>query len=627
MSEEKRKRLFEDFPPVSTSEWEEKIRTDLKGADYEKKLMWQTGEAFTLRPYYRNEDLAGLKHLRHFPGAFPYVRGKQASGNHWRVRQDIRVEDIAAANAKALDILMKGIDSLGFILDEEHSYTRDEIDRLLRNIHAHAVELNFVCGRQAANLLGILDQLVKDYNRDLNQIHGAVDFDPLGRLLTRGRFYENEEKDFAAARDLIDLADHLPHFRVLAVHGSVFHNAGSTTTQELAYALAAGNEYLARLTGLGISVTRIAPRIRFNFATSSNYFMEVAKYRAVKMLWARIVQEYGGDASAAKMNIRAVNSSWNKTLYDPHVNMLRTTTEAMSAILGGVDSLTISPYDETSGSVSDMAERVARNQQLILKEESYLDKVADPSAGSYYIENLTDSLAAAAWKEFQNIEAQGGFLTAVKAGTIQKAVIASAEAKEKAVATRKRVLVGTNQYPNLQESLDLKDDTILRQPVTREEESEGIPVLRTLRASAAFERLRYATDFFVSNGGKRPSVFLLTYGNLAMRKARAAFSTNFFGCAGFQIIEQPGFASLEEGIEAARASQADFVVLCSSDEEYADTALQAFHALKAKARVIVAGNPSECLEKLKAGGLQDFIHLRTNVLEALQAYQKMTGIL
>lgn len=619
--------MFEDFPPVSTSEWEEKIRTDLKGADYEKKLMWQTGEAFILRPYYRNEDLAGLKHLRHFPGAFPYVRGKQSSGNHWRIRQDIRVEDIPVANAKALEILMKGIDSLGFILNEEHSYTRDEIDRLLRNIHAHAVELNFVCGRQAANLLGILDQLVKDYNRDLNQIQGAVDFDPLGRLLTRGRFYEDEEKDFEAARALIDLADHLPHFRVLAVHGSVFHNAGSTTTQELAYALAAGNEYLARLTGLGTSVTRIAPRIRFNFATSSNYFIEIAKYRAVKMLWARIVQEYGGDEASAKMNIRAVNSSWNKTLYDPHVNMLRTTTEAMSAILGGVDSLTISPYDETSGRVSDMAERVARNQQLILKEESYLDKVADPSAGSYYIETLTDSLAAAAWKEFQNIEAQGGFLTAVKGGTIQKAVIASAEAKEKAVATRKRVLVGTNQYPNLQESLDLKDDTFLRQPLSLEEENEGIPVLRPLRASAAFERLRYATDLFVSNGGKRPSVFLLTYGNLVMRKARAAFSTNFFGCAGFQIIEQPGFASLEDGIEAAKTSGAEFVVLCSSDEEYADTALLAFDALKAQARVIVAGNPVECVEQLKAGGLQDFIHLRTNVLEALQAYQKMTGIL
>jgi len=311
-AEERAKGLFGEFPPVDTVSWEKQIHEDLKGADYEKKLLWKAAEGFTMRPYYRKEDLEGLEHLRPPPGAYPFIRGKSASGNPWRIRQDILVRDLKAANEKALDILMKGIDSLGFVLDEQHSYTRDEIDMLLRNIHAHAVELNFLCGEKAPDLVRIIDQLVKDYNRDLEQIHGAVDYAPLDRLITRGRFAEGEEEAFRKARDLMELAGHLPHFRVISVHGSHFQNAGANLAQELGFALSEGNEYLARITSLGVSVTQVAPRIRFNFATGSDYFMEMAKYRAARLLWARIVTEYGGDEASCRMNIRAVTSTWNR---------------------------------------------------------------------------------------------------------------------------------------------------------------------------------------------------------------------------------------------------------------------------------------------------------------------------
>lgn len=621
-----RKPLMEGFPPVSRDIWDKKIREDLKGADYDRKMIWNTPEGFQVQPYYRAEDLSSLGHLDHLPGQFPYIRGKSLQGNSWRIRQDIRVDDIPAANRKALDILMKGVDSLGFILDESHQYTRDEIDTLLRNIHAHAVELNFICGEQAHVIVRIIDQLVKDYNRDLEQIHGAVDYDPLGRLLIRGRFAVDEKSAFEKAKDLMEAAAHLPHFRVMAVHGSHMHNAGATAVQELAYALAAGNEYLARITALGVSVTQVAPRIRFNFATGSSYFMEIAKYRAARMLWSRIVQEYGGDEASARMNIRAVTSSWNKTLYDPYVNMLRTTTEAMSAIIGGMDSLTVGAYDTLVGDASEFGERIARNQQLLLKEETYLDKVADPAAGSYYIENLTDSLARESWKLFQVVEEEGGFLQAVRNGSIQQGIAASAAARDKALATRKSVLIGTNQYPNFSESFhSVIDENVLR-PVDLRQDDAEVEVIHPYRGAQSFEQVRYATDRSVAAGGIRPTVFLLTYGNLAMRKARAMFSANFFACAGFSIIDNPGFQSVNEGISAARVSGAAFVVICSSDEEYAEIALPIHRGLKDKAVVIVAGYPQDLIESFREQGLTEFIHMRSNILETLKHYQSKAGI-
>ncbi|MBE0641838.1 MAG: methylmalonyl-CoA mutase small subunit [Bacteroidales bacterium] len=621
-----RKPLMEGFPPLSKEMWEQKIREDLKGADYDRKMIWNTLEGFQVYPYYRAEDLSKLGHLEHLPGNFPYIRGKSSLGNTWRIRQDIHVDDIPSANRKALDILMKGVDSLGFVLDESHEYTRDEIDALLRNIHAHAVELNFICGEQAPGIVRIIDQLVKDYNRDLEQIHGAVDYDPLGRLLRKGRFAEDEETAFRKAKNLMEAAAHLPHFRVMAVHGSHLHNAGATSVQELAYALAAGNEYLARITALGVSVTQVAPRIRFNFATGSSYFMEIAKFRAARMLWARIVQEYGGDEASARMNIRAVTSSWNKTIYDPHVNMLRTTTEAMAAIIGGMDSLTVGAYDAVAGEASEFGERIARNQQLLLKEECYLDRVADPAAGSYYIENLTDSLAREAWKQFQSVEAEGGFLQAVRSGSIQKDIASSAATRNKALATRKSVLIGTNQYPNLSETLPENIDKKALYPSGHSDEQAEVDIIQPYRGAQSFERLRFATDHHVASGGSRPGVFLLSFGNLAMRKARAMFSANFFACAGFAVTDNPGFRTVEEGIAAARVSGARFVVICSSDEEYADIAIPIYSALREVATIILAGYPQNLMETLQSAGLTEFIHVRSNILETLQRYQSIAGI-
>jgi methylmalonyl-CoA mutase len=299
------------------------------------------------------------------------------------------------------------------------------------------------------------------------------------------------------------------------------------------------------------------------------------------------------------------------------VNMLRSTTESMSAVLAGADSLTVNPFDSAFSKPSDFSERVARNTQIILKEESYLDKVVDPAAGSYYIESLTDSIASEAWKLFLETEQRGGFLAAFKSGFIQNQVTDTAKKRDLNIATRKEILLGTNQYPNFSEVFSGKPLTDSAQ------KSSGIIAepLHLYRASHGFESLRISTD----NTGKRPKAFMLTIGNPIIRKARAAFSSNFFACAGYEIIDNAGFATVEEGVKEALAMKSDMVIICSSDEEYPDVAPKAFELLKDKTIFVVAGAPA-CMEELKQKGIEHFIHVKSNVLETLVGFNKLLGI-
>jgi len=376
------KKLFSEFPTVETQTWVETIIKDLKGADYEKKMIWKTDEGFDLKPFYRAEDLAHLEYLNVLPGFFPFSRGNRIAGNEWLVRQDIRVSDIRAANKKILDILMKGVNSLGLILPEDIGPTTEGLENLLENVFADAVELNFICGDYSLQVIKSVVELVKKYNRDFAKIQGSVDYDPLCYISLHGNFIQPEVKTFEMALDIIKAIKYLPHFRGIAVHGEIFKNSGSSIVEEIAFSMAMGNDYLGRLTDMGASINGIAPRIKFNMAAGTAYFMEIAKLRAMRVLWSHIVNAYGPDcAEVTKTHIHTTTARWDKTFYDPHVNMLRTTTQAMSAIIGGTGSLTVQGYDAVFEPSTEFAERIASNQQLILKEESYFDKVNDPSAG------------------------------------------------------------------------------------------------------------------------------------------------------------------------------------------------------------------------------------------------------
>ena len=611
-----KEKLFSDFPPVATQEWMDKIMADLKGADYEKKLVWKTNEGFKVKPFYRLEDLEGMKTTEGLPAEYPYIRGNKKDDNTWFIRQDIRVENPAEANAKALDLLNKGVDSLGFHIKAK-DLDADYIHTLLKDICCDCIELNFkTCQRHTVQLASLLTEYFKEKGYAPEKLHGSLDFDPISRMMKKG-------KDMSAlldtAKELVEILDAYPNFRCIAVNSVDLNNAGAYIYQELGYALAWGNEYLNRLIEAGIPAEKAAKKIKFNFGISSNYFMEIAKFRAARLLWANIVNEYKPACQCAcQMAVHAETSQFNLTLFDSYVNLLRTQTEAMSAALAGVDSITVTPFDKAYETPNDFSERLARNQQLLLKEESHLNRVVDPAAGSYYIENLTASIAKQAWELFLKTEDEGGMLKAVLSGSIQESVNNSNQARHEAVSKRKEILLGTNQYPNFTELSGGK--TPLEHACCchgHEHEGQMFATLNTSRAASEFEELRLQTE----HSGKRPKAFMLTIGNLAMRQARAQFSCNFLACAGYEVIDNLGFPTVEEGIEAALKAQADIVVICSSDDEYAEYAIPAFKALDGRAMFIVAGAPA-CMDELKAAGIENFIHVRCNVLETLRAYNK-----
>ncbi len=613
-----KEKLFSDFSPVTTEQWMEKVTADLKGADFEKKLVWKTNEGFKVKPFYRKEDLEGLKTTDALPGEFPYLRGNKKDNNEWLVRQEIRVDDVKEANAKALDILNKGIDSLSFHVKAKE-LNAAYLEMLLEGICAECVELNFsTCQGHVVDLANLLVEYFQKKGYDLNKLHGSIKFDYLNKMLAKGK---EKGSLVDTAKALIAATAVLPEYRVINVNALTLNNAGAYIYQELGYALAWGNEYMNQLTEAGIPAATIAQKIKFNFGISSNYFLEIAKFRAGRMLWADIVNSYlaeGDCKCAAQMKIHAETSSFNLTVFDSYVNLLRTQTEAMSAAIAGVDSMTVVPFDKAYETPNDFSERLARNQQLLLKEESHFDKVIDPAAGSYYIENLTVSIAKQAWDLFLAVEDEGGFYAAVKAGKVQEAVNASNKARHEAVAKRKEILLGTNQYPNFTELAGEKrplEAVCCCGGGHHDTCEKDVPSLNFDRAASEFEALRLQTE----TSGKRPKAFMLTIGNLAMRQARAQFSCNFLACAGYEVVDNLGFSTVEEGVEAAVAAKADIVVLCSSDDEYAEYAVPAFKALNGRAMFIVAGAPA-CMDELKAAGIENFIHVRVNVLETLKEY-------
>jgi methylmalonyl-CoA mutase len=617
-----KEKLFEQFPPVSTKEWMDKVVSDLKGADFNKKLVWKTSEGFDVMPFYRKEDIENLPQTMALPGEFPFVRGSRTKDNSWFVRQNIEVSDWGKANRKALEILMKGIDSLGFIINDPESVSLQNFELLLKGIHPESIELNFLSEGKAKEILEIIKAIVRSRDIDPSAIKGAIEADPIGRLMLNGKLCISFEAGLDYLASLTVAATELPGFRTVNINASHFNNAGSDIVTELAFGLSMGNEYMAILTNRGLSAGQAASKIRFSFGTGSNYFFEIAKLRAARLIWAMVTEAYKPeDIGSCRMEIHSVTSEWNKTVYDPYVNMLRTQTEAMSASLGGTDSMTVEPFDITFRKPDDFSERIARNQQLLLKEEAFFDKVADPGAGSYYIEKLTSLIAEKSWKLFVEVEEQGGFVEALKSGFIQKKLTESASKRRSGVSNRKEILLGTNQYPDFNESISPKaeEERLFSQRV--KDEGNLIEPIKLFRGAEEFEKLRITVD----RAEKRPVAFMLTIGNPAMSKARSQFSCNFFACGGYRVIDNNPFRAVEEGVEAAFRAKADLIVICSSDEEYAAVAPEVHRQTGKKAIVVVAGNPS-CADELRSKGIENFISVRSDILATLQNFNIMLGL-
>ena len=622
-------KLFTEFPPVSTEQWDEVIIKDLKGGDYEKKLVWKTHEGFPVRPYYRAENLKDIKFEGEMPGQFPFVRGIK-NDNNWLTRQDICLcMGLKEANAEALDILNKGVESLGFILADKKALTQAEMGTLLKGIAIPAVEINFrkCCPKHSLQTLKSFLAVVEKQGIKPEEVRASFDFSPLHRLTVKGTFCE--EKSYGFVAEAVKMVAGYPKIRVINVQAYDFNDAGSNLVQELAFGVAIGNEYIAKLTELGFTAEEIAKRMRFTFGISSNYFMEIAKFRAARVVWANIVKAWGVKSDCAcKMHVHAVTSQWNQTVYDAYVNMLRGTTETMSAAIAGVDSIEVLPFDHAFRAPGEFSNRIARNVQSILKEESHFNKIVDPGAGSYYIEELTQAIIDASWNLFKEVEEKGGYTVAFKAGFVQEQVKAVSDKKDKLLAQRRETLLGTNQYPNF---LEKAGDEITKEIVTRDAacccKEEGCETekmaepLHPYRGAQPFEQMRLSTD----RNKRQPMAFMLTFGNLAMCRARAQFSSNFFAVAGIKVVDNNRFSTIEEGVEAALKAKADIVVACSADDEYLENVPKIAQLIGDKAIVVVAGDP-ECRPQLEEQGINHYIHVKCNVLDTLKEYQKALGV-
>lgn len=613
-----KEKLFTEFVAPSKQEWLDKIQVDLKGADFDKRLVWRTNEGFNVQPFYRREDVLKLKTPDALPGEFPYVRGNKKKDNEWYVRQDIKADDAKAANEKALDLLNKGIDSLCFKISGD-DVNKDFVETLLKNIVCDAVELNFnTCKRHTLELAKILTEYFEQKGYDKAKIVGSLDWDPMEKIVMKGH---DVTPILDLAPEIVKALAEYPNFRCITVNAVSLNNAGSYIVQELGYALAWGNDYLNRLVEAGVDVDLAASKIKFNMGITENFFMEIAKFRAARMLWAEIVKQYAPkNDESCKMCVNAVTSKYNMTLFDSYVNLLRSQTETMSAALAGVHSIVVTPFDAVYETPNDFSERIARNQQLLLKEESHFDKVVDPGAGSYFIEELTTSLANEGWKIFLNVEDNGGFLEAAKKGIVQDDINATNVKRHEAAAKRKEFILGTNQFPNFTEKSDGKRPLSCSCSCGHGHDT-AFKSINSTRLAADFEDLRIK----VESSEKVPVAFMLTIGNLAMRQARAQFSCNFLACAGYKVVDNLGFSTVEEGVDAALKAGADIVVLCSSDDEYAQYAVPAYKYLDGRAMFVVAGAPA-CMDDLKAAGIENFIHVRCNVLETLKEYNAKLGI-
>jgi methylmalonyl-CoA mutase len=611
-NEKESKKLFSIFPPISTEAWLDKLKTDLKTDDPLSKLMWHCADGLNFRAIYRAEDAPFTARAELMPASWPFLRGYKGH-NDWEINRIIETPELEQANELALKAIARGANSIEFNCAKVRKFI--DLSILLKGIDIEKIAVRFDKPLSFKIILKHLITFVESEGFSKSKIRGSFNWDAMAYRLISGKYYQTLDDNVDELKDLIEESNsHFPHFKVLSINAQHFHNAGATVVDELAFTLSAGVEYLQRLLDKGMGTQEVLKHFVFRMAIGPAYFMEIAKFRSLRYLWSKVVSAYDSQAKEeSKASIFALSGQWNKTIFDPYVNMLRTTTETMSAAIAGVDIMTVSAYDATFRFDNDFSSRIAQNQQILVKEEAHFDKVVDAAAGSYFIENISSSLIEYAWEMFNKVEELGGFAHCMETDFIKNIIALTAEKKWAEVANRRTNILGTNQFPNQQEWML---EQIERQPKAV---ASG---LRLGRAAEDFERLRLQTESHFQLTNERPHVLLISFGDLNMRKARAAFSSNFFACAAYEISEIVHCTSATQAYELAKENRAEIVVFCSSDLEYLDfvsnfnqTISNDYHPIQ-----VVAGNPIEQIAALKMAGIQEFIHLKTNVIDCLQSF-------
>ncbi len=707
-------KLLSEFPANSYAEWKAAAEALLKGAPFEKKLLTRTPEGITLQPIYNASDIEGIDAVNSLPGADGNLRGTRAigyRGEPWEIAQELPFGEPTAFNSALQESLYRGQSALNVTLDiatlngsdPDEAPTGEvgacglslscleDIQAAFRDVMPEAVSFHLQGGCSGL-ALGALFETWLDGQEVLNKdaVKGSLGIDPLGILAASGTLPTSLEQAYtemaAAAKACLK---ERPGFRAVGASGLPYHQAGASAVEELACLLATGLAYLRVLQDKGLSIDEAAAQIRFTVSLGGNFFMELAKLRAFRVLWARIVTELGGSNEAAKALVHGRTGLFNKTRLDPYVNMLRTTTEALCGVTGGVDSLCVGAFDECIRTPDSFSARIARNTQVILQEECELTAVADPAGGSWFVEKLTDELGRAAWSAFQDIEKDGGMFESLSNGKLQKCFADTFTQKSKLLAQRRSSLIGTNQYPNATEKpletrpvdysavqsrraralgnvrlsdTEESDQTVMNAlgaltdadpgqwldickkafaagaslgEVTKAlrgkaGEAPTIEQLPSLRLAAPYETLREASRKYAAENGHGPKLFLVNLGALRRHKLRADFTRGFFETGGFEVVYPKGFDESAAAIEALKESGAKAAILCGHDDDYAEKAVDFFKALKDAVpglHLMLAGDPGDKADAFTQAGMDGFISIKSNNYETNAALLKKLGVL
>lgn len=679
---ESKRKLLAEFAPASYENWRTVVERDLKGASFEKKLVVKTAEGIDIQPMYVRKDLESVSGIEQFPGANACLRSAKAAGYRaepWIIAQSTPAPHPSAANQAILEGLSRGQNAVNVPLDRMSRRgcnpgccctgkggvslsTLNDWKQLLDQVHLDAVPLYFNATASAPALAAQLFAYAESRGFKKENLSGSLGYDPLGALAEFGDLKGGWD---AAQKQAVTLARHnnteAPRLGALDASGLPYHEAGASATQELAFALATAVEYMRTLTSAGMSPDAAAAQIRIVLGVGTTLFMEIAKFRAARVVWSRALKAFG--AAEALPRIHARTGNYTKTLTDPYVNMLRTSTEAFSAVVGGCDSLDVSAFDEVIRTPDTFSRRIARNTHIILGEECNLDRVIDPAGGSWYIETLTAEVAKGAWEIFQEVEKQGGLFKSLQTGYPQEEVAKTSGWRTKRLDSRAYVQVGLNMYANVSEKPlqgNFDKDSFIKQrkqevetfiksadyrvsekqlqsigedfsacieaaaagatlnelsTALRPDAVDEVSELCNHRLSERYEALRAAADAHTASTGARPKIFLVNMGPTVQHKLRADFIRGFFECGGFEIEYPDGFADAETAAEAMVASGAKVAVICSTDATYPELVPAVTQAIKAKSpslRVLLAGHPGDNEATYKTAGLDDFIFIKSN---------------
>lgn len=674
------------FPQVTSEAWRARVEGDLKDASFDRKLVSHLYEGIDLAPLFTAEDWDHAEAGSGHAGTSPMTRGGVLLGTARcapEVRQERREPTPELVNAALLEDLENGVNGLtlridlagrrglapttpdagGLIGRDGVSVASvDDLDTVFDGVHLEMISVGLEAGAAVLPAAGTLLALYARQGIEGKKIRAAFNGDPLAVIARDAALPGPLDTMLGEAASLAAYTNaHLPASTSLRVGSAPYHHAGATATQDLAFLIASGITYLRAMVAHGLTVDQAASQMQFSVALGCNQFLAIAKLRAARLLWARVIEASGGSEDARRMRLHARTSKRVLTRRDPWVNLLRNTSCMFAAIAGGADTVTSVPFDDALGLPSPLARRIARNTPTIMLEEAHLHRVADPAGGSWFLESLTEQLAEKAWGIVQEIERQGGMGQALTSGWVHEQIESAFLPRARNVATRRDGIVGVSEFPDVGESpveppeIDL--DEVERDARARYRESAsstlGDDVVRDLREQAAagasiaqlaraihgelapatlaraiaphvyaapFEELRDAADALETRCGQRPSVLLATMGPLSEHGARAGFSRNLFEAGGFEVVDPGPLADTAAAVTAVAEHHAHTVVICSTDDRYSELVPELaprLHAAGART-VVLAGRPGEREAADRAAGVDRFIYMRCDALDILR---------